>query len=159
MAVIGAFRGWAKELLVLFSIVFALFVIYLMNQNFQFYRDFITQKPENEFWVNAIIILAMSFFGYQTPQRIGFLAERSIRVRVQDFVLGLLFGGINGYFLFGSIWFYLDKAEYFVNQIDAPAAEQVAKILGILPPSYMMSTPVITTAIAVAFLLIIVVYL
>jgi hypothetical protein len=61
--------------------------------------------------------------------------------------------------LFGSIWFYLDKAEYFVNQIDAPAAEQVAKILGILPPSYMMSTPVITTAIAVAFLLIIVVYL
>ena len=34
MAVIGAFRGWAKELLVLFSIVFALFVIYLMNQNF-----------------------------------------------------------------------------------------------------------------------------
>jgi uncharacterized membrane protein required for colicin V production len=159
MAVIGAFRGWAKELLVLFSIVFALFVIYLMNQNFQFYRDFIAQKPENEFWVNAIIILAMSFFGYQTPQRIGFLAERSIRVRVQDFVLGLLFGGINGYFLFGSIWFYLDKAEYFVNQIDAPAAEQVAKILGILPPSYMMSTPVITTAIAVAFLLIIVVYL
>ena len=159
MTIIGAFRGWAKELLVLFSIVFGLFVIFLMNENFQFYRDFVAEKPANEFWVNAGIILAMSFFGYQTPHRIGFIGERSIRVRVQDFVLGLLFGGVNGYFLFGSIWFYLDKAEYFVKYIDAPEAAKVATIIKFLPPSYMMSMPVITTAIAIAFLLIIVVYL
>lgn len=157
-AVVGAFRGWAKELVVFFSVILGLFIIFVMKENFPFYTNFIAENPENEFWANSLILLAIAFFGYETPRRMAMLAERSVRDRFQDVVLGFLFGGVNGYFLFGSVWYYLDKAGYFFDAIIAPTDVEVLNLMERLPPAFMLTSPVILVFIAIAFLLVIVVY-
>ncbi len=64
-AVIGAMRGWAKELLVAFSVITALAVNLLLEKYIPLVRDL----PDNAvslFWIRSIILIALVYFGYQT---------------------------------------------------------------------------------------------
>ena len=56
-ASIGAMRGWAKELIVTFSVILALFFLEVLGRYFPPIRDFLA-KPNGstEFWVRAFVL-------------------------------------------------------------------------------------------------------
>lgn len=157
-AVIGAMRGWAKELLVTFSAIMALFFITVAMNYIPVIREFF--RPPNgspEFWVQTSILLVIVFFGYQTPNIAKFAETKFARERFADALLGFFLGALNGYLIFGSIWFFMIEAGYpfepFVTEpLDNPW------ILSYLPPEWL-GIPQIYFAVAVSFLFVLVVFI
>src|SRR3990172_12811478 len=82
--VIGGFRGWAKEILVIFSMVLALFLQYVLEKWVPGVRDAINaQTGASQVVIRAGLILLMAYFGYQTPGLPGTLAARLARDKLQ----------------------------------------------------------------------------
>ncbi len=114
-ALVGAMRGWTKEVVVTSAIILALFTI---NQFFSTIFTFIgwdnniTPPPEQrrwEFFVMSTFLLVISFFGYQGPSLARSRGERlARRDNLQDKLLGFLVGATNGYLIVGSIWAFLE---------------------------------------------------
>jgi len=162
-AVIGAMRGWAKELLVIFSGVLAIFIILVMETYVGFVRGVIQAGGTSaEFWVRTSIILLLAFFGYQTP-KIKAIAGAARREQVRDSLLGIGFGAINGWLIIGSIWAYLDKAGYIYTTIFiAPQAgtkmgDAALNLLRFMPPNWL-DIPGIYFLVAIAFTFVVIVY-
>lgn len=173
-AVVGAMRGWAQELLVAFSIILGLFIITVLGL-VPVVRDMVgigfvdangnplTGMPAPTFYVRSAIILALTFFGYQTPRiqskRIQAATTRS--GRLQDTLLGLIVGGINGYLVVGTLWFFVIQADYFPAFVDPPTgatAEAANQIIQLLPPM-LLNGNAIYFAVALAFAFVVVVLL
>ena len=160
--VIGAMRGWAKELLVSFSVVLAIFIITVMEIFIPFVRDAVVGPAH--FWLRVGVLTALVFFGYQTPNLPRLAgSNRFAREHLQDILLGLFLGAINGYLIFGTVWFYMDSAGYPFQYIAAPVAgtpmgDAAIKLLALLPPQWL-STPAIYFAVAVAFVFVLVVFI
>jgi len=157
--IIGAIRGWAKELMVTFSGVVAIFIIVvllpLVNKSL---------SEQSLFWAQMVIFALVIFFGYQTPN-FRRLAEsgRFIRDTLRDTVFGAMIGAANGYIIIGSLWYYMDKAGYPMTSITAPdptsAVGQAAeKILAVVPPAFMQGT-LIYFAIGIAFVIVLVMFI
>jgi len=165
-ALVGAMRGWAKELLVTFSIILAMFTLTVLEAFLPFFKQTIAQSlPATVFWLKSVILIALVFFGYQTP-KIPKLAEsgRFIRHMLQDTLLGAVLGGINGFLIFGSIWYYLHTNGYpypFVLPPDALTQSGQAALRWIenLPPAWLMTTPTIYIAVVVCFVFVLVVFI
>lgn len=161
-AIIGAMRGWAKELLVTSSIILALFLIQILEKHIQPYSTaLLLQPPGTQFMVRALILAFLAFFGYQTPH-IRALQPKLVRERLQDVLLGLILGALNGYLLFGSIWFFLHQANYPTTwvQLPAPGSEleqQILNVVKYLPPT-ILPIPQVYFAVGVVFVFIIVVF-
>lgn len=162
-AIVGAMRGWAKELLVTFSVVLAFFILAVLDN---FTGLTASVKEITRFWVRVAMILLLAFFGYQTPS-IPRVASRGhfAREKLQDTLLGMLIGAFNGYLIVGSIWYFLDQAGYpYPNVIlppdpNVPLGQQALNLLHYLPPRWLMTTPLIYFAVIVSFLFIIVVFI
>lgn len=165
-AIIGSMRGWAKELLVVFSVILAMFILSVLENYVPFFKDTMANgTDETVFWVRVLILGVIVFFGYETP-KIPQLAtsDRFIRHAVQDMLLGLFIGALNGFLIFGSLWYYLDAAGYPFGFVSAPdaatAAGQAAiRLVGSLPPVWLSSIPNIYFAVAGAFILVLVVFI
>lgn len=165
-ALIGAMRGWAKEVLVTFSIILALFTLNVMESFVPFFKETIkVAQPATVFWIRTGILSALVFFGYQTP-KIPRLVEsgRFVRNAIQDMLLGFCFGALNGYLVFGTIWYYLHFAAYpfsFVIPPDAATASGQAalRMIELLPPAWLMGTPAIYFAVAICFVIVLVVFI
>jgi uncharacterized membrane protein required for colicin V production len=161
--VVGSIRGWAKELLVTFAIILALFIINLLERFVPFIRDNIAASDQTLFWIRTVILLLMVVFGYQTP-KIPTLAasNRFVRERLQDILLGLFLGAFNGFLIFGTIWSYLNSANYPFSFIQAPpagtAGDFARQLIYYLPPQWL-GTPTIYFAVAIAFAFVIVVFI
>jgi uncharacterized membrane protein required for colicin V production len=158
-ALIGAMRGWAKELLVTSGVLVALFLLAVMETFIPFFRESISVITL--YWIRTSLVVAMAFFGYQTPNFPRIMESgKFLRERFQDILLGLFLGGINGYMIFGSLWFYLIDAEYPFKWISAPTdlSENVMSLIKILPPQYLQP-PVVYVAVAIAFVFILVVFI
>jgi hypothetical protein len=161
-AVIGATRGWAKELLVTSSIILALFIIQILETNVRpYYTALVMQPPATQFLVRGLMLIVLAFFGYQTPH-IRALQPKLARERLQDVLLGILMGALNGYLLFGSLWFFLHQSGYPTDLIQMPEpgtqlADQIANIVQILPPQ-ILPIPQLYFAVGVVFVFIIVVF-
>jgi len=109
-AIIGAMRGWAKEMMVTASAVLGLFIITVLETYVQGINDtFATPGSPEQFGMRVAIIVILTFFGYQTPNlpRIG--GQRFARERFQDSFLGIFLGALNGYLIVGSIWYFLAR--------------------------------------------------
>ncbi len=161
-ALIGAMRGWAKEIMVTSGVVLAIFIITILETFIPFIRDSLT--PESRFWVRIAVLAVMVFFGYQGPN-IPRLVEsgKFVRDRFQDVLLGIFLGAVNGYMVFGTAWFYLSEAGYPFDWISAPdevteAGLQALGLIEILPPQWLVS-PLIYIAVALAFVFILVVFI
>jgi len=158
-AIIGMTRGWAKELLVTFSVVLSLFFIEVTSRYVPPIRSFFAPPNDStEFWVQTVIITVLVFFGYQSPNIAKFAnASRFARERLADSLLGLFLGAVNGFLIFGSIWYFMIESEYpFSRYITPPQPEP--SILAYLPPVWL-GIPTIYFAMAVAFLFVLVVFI
>lgn len=156
-AVIGAMRGWAKELLVTFSVLVGIFILSVLTRYMPPIQSFFAPpNGSQEFWVRSIIILALVFFGYQTPNISKFAGGKFVRERFADTLLGLFLGALNGYLIVGTIWFFMADSNYPFSAITKPSP--VPQILAYLPPQ-LLGIPTIYFAIAVSFLFVLVVFI
>ena len=159
-AVIGLLRGWAKELLVAFSVIIALALNYLLKS----YVPIVNKMEDSSielFWVYVIILVALVFFGYQTVALVPHLASKATRERLQDALFGAILGAVNGYLIFGTLLFYLNQAAYpFPNLVSVPTgtvAQAVQNMMAFMPPR-LFGVPGIYFAVILCFVFVIVVY-
>ena len=160
--VIGMMRGWAKELLVSFSLVLGL----AFNSLLMRYVPVIKSLPVDEpplFWIRACIVLSLVFFGYQTVALPRF-ASKANREKLQDSLLGLVLGALNGFLIVGTLWFYLAEANYpFADLITPPVAgtpmgDAANSLLPMLAPR-LLGEPAIYFAVMICFIFVLVVFI
>jgi uncharacterized membrane protein required for colicin V production len=160
--VIGAMRGWAKELLVSFSAVLALALITLLVT----YIPFVNTLPEDSstlFWIKTIILSMLVFFGYQTVY-IPRLAPKAHRERLSDSLLGFFLGVLNAWFIFGSLWYFMAEAGYpFPNLVSEPVpgtpqGDAALAMMNYLPP-VLFGAPLVYFAVILAFIFVLVVFI
>lgn len=118
-ALVGALRGWAREIVATSGLVLALFIV---NQFGYLILSLLGQTPaalgdptlaqRRQFYVYTAIFLFLAFFSYQSPRLSGTISSR-LRPRdtFQDKLLGAIVGGVNGYLIAGAIWAFLE----FIN--------------------------------------------
>ena len=158
-AVIGMLRGWAKELLVGFAVVVAVALNYLLHT----YAPMVKNLPENDltlFWVRIIVLGTLVYFGYQTVISIARLQAGARRERLQDSLFGFFLGGINGYLIAGSFWFYWHEAGYPGGVVEAGGAaiqRAITNMIEKMPP-HLLGEPAIYFAVIVVLIFILVVY-
>ena len=159
-AVIGMLRGWAKELLVAFSVILALALNLLLKQYIPIVRD-LPDDSSSLFWIRTLILVALVYFGYQTVALVPHLASKAVRERLQDALFGAILGAINGYLIAGTVLFYLDQAKYpYPNIVSAPPAQlaaATAQMMAYMPP-HLLGVPGIYFAVILCFIFVIVVY-
>lgn len=159
--VIGAMRGWAKELLVAFSVILSLALTHILRRYIPIARDLDPADP-SLFWMRTIILLVLVYFGYQTVLHIPHLASRAARERLQDTLFGAILGGFNGYLIAGTILYYIDAANYpFQDVISRPTdniLQSVRQMMLYMPPQ-VLGEPAIYFAIILAFVFVLVVYI
>ncbi len=160
-AVIGAMRGWAKELLVSFSVILALTTNHVLRR----YIPLVSALPENSsslFWIRTMIVITLVYFGYQTVISVARLASRAARERLQDTLFGIFMGAINGYLISGTILFYLNEANYpFPDIVSAPTGNvltNVQTMMNWMPP-HLLGEPGVYFAVLICFIFVIVVFI
>ena len=159
--IIGLMRGWAKELLVVFSVILAL----AFNALIRRYVPLVNSLPEDSqalFWIRTIILVVLVFFGYQTVALPHF-AGKAVREKLQDSLLGFVLGAINGYLVIGTIWFYLNQANYPFPSIEAPnqtteMGRAALALIQLMPPR-LLGEPAIYFAVMLAFVFVLVVFI
>lgn len=158
---IGMMRGWAKELLVSFSVILALAFNTLLHR----YVPLVKSLPldgTSIFWIRLVIVLTLVFFGYQTVALPRF-AGKAAREKLQDSLLGFVLGALNGYFVIGTIWYYLDQAKYPFSYISAPDAnttmgQAALNLLPMLAPN-LLGEPAIYFVVMLCFIFVLVVFI
>lgn len=165
---IGASRGWAKEMLVTFGAILALFLLALLEQYVPVVvtlaRSTDPDTMRSLFWLRFVIIILLAYFGYQTPYISRFASgQRFIREKLQDTLLGFLLGALNAYLIVGSLWFYMHQAgypfEYITPPVEGtPAGDAAMRLLAGMAPAWL-TIPYIYFAVAIAFVFVIVVFL
>ena len=157
--VIGGFRGWAKELLVIFSVLLAIAIDTVLLTYVDSVRIIMTSRPGiTQFALRAGLLLTLTYFGYQTPNLPAFASGKFAREKLQDLLLGVALGLINGYFIAGSIWFYMDQAGYPLPYVTAPVDPNVAATYMKYMPPMLLQIPNIYFAIIAAFVFVIIVF-
>lgn len=164
-AIIGAMRGWAKEMMVTASAILGLFIITVLETYVKgLSTTFAEPGSIEQFWMRTAIIVLLSFFGYQTPNLPKVGGQRFARERFQDSLLGIFLGALNGYLIVGSLWHFLAQAEYQAISYIVPPdpntipGQEAIKMLAWMAPAWL-GIPFIYFAIAVAFIFVIVVFL
>lgn len=172
-ALAGAMRGWAKELLVTFSAVLALFIVVIMERFVPSLTDFDPANPNPvvgvpmDFWFRSILMVVFTFFGYQTPRFPRLSSAKLVRERVQDIILGALAGSLNGYMIIGSLWYFLHQVNYQLNETItahvlapnplSPIGQNALELVAVLPPALLV-VPWIYFIIAIAFAFVVIVF-
>ncbi|MGC9346536.1 MAG: CvpA family protein, partial [Anaerolineae bacterium] len=95
-AIIGALRGWAKELLVSFSVILARFIEYValvyvpvLSTSLRSLQE---TDPQTWFYVRLMIFAILVSFGYATTVISSRLGSRARKEKLQDTLLGLFLG-------------------------------------------------------------------
>ena len=159
---IGGMRGWARELLVTSAVVLGLFLTAILESYISPYKAAMeTQPPLTQFGVRAGLLVLLAVFGYQSPN-IRALQPKLARERLEEILLGLGLGLLNGYLLVGSIWFYLHQTGYPTPLIVPPAegsdlATEISKLMAYMPPQ-ILPIPQVYFAVGIVFVFIIVVF-
>jgi hypothetical protein len=155
-------RGWAKELLVAFSVILALALNHVLRR----YIPLAVALPEADvtlFWVRTIVLLVLVFFGYQTVITISRLAASATRERLQDTLFGVILGAFNGYLISGTILYYMHVADYPFQNVIAkpqdPALLQTVNQMMLYMPPQLLGEPGIYFAVILAFIFVLVVYI
>lgn len=155
---IGGSRGWAREILVLFSLILAMCITSLIQQFLPAVEAMLrAQDPSFQFYARATLFMLLAFFGYEGPAISSVLAGKGKREKLQDILLGACIGVINGYLLVGSLWFYLHDAGYPIAGITPPVDPAVLNYLNVMPPK-LVGVPLIYFVTVASFVFVLVVF-
>lgn len=159
--IIGALRGWAKELLVSFSVILARFIEYvclnyvpILKESLQSFRD---TSSDTWFFVRLIIFIILVSFGYATTALSAHLGSRARKEKFQDTLLGVFLGAINGFMVVGVIWGFLDELGYVIWNITPTLSDAAKGILPFLPLAWLVG-PALLVAVAIAFAFVLIVF-
>jgi hypothetical protein len=163
--IIGYARGYKRELLVSSSVILAIYIITIFESYIPFIRDTMVPNPGGSiFWMRMGIFGFLVFFGYQTPSIPRAAINERFQIKnPQDSIIGLVVGALNGYFLFGTFWFFLDAAKYPIPFISSPdiitkAGATFKQIVFFMPPA-VLASPVIYFVVAIALTFILIVFI
>jgi hypothetical protein len=161
-AIIGGLRGWAKEILVSFSVILALALTHVIEKYIPLAAN-LEETDLSLFWMRVLILLTMVFFGYQTVLSIPRFASRAARERLQDTLFGGILGAFNGYLIGGSMFYYTVVADYPYERIimkptDPVLIEKINQMMLYMPPA-VLGEPAIYFAVMLAFVFVLVVYI
>ncbi len=140
--VIGVIRGLRREIVSFGGIVLATFALFQFDVLLR--GVFLASIPRDQaFFVQAGLFCVVVYFAYQTRSfGGGYEGGGEVRReggpranRFQDAILGGLLGALNGYLIWGAIWYFLDINDYpFAPLITAPAANSIsAQALNAIP--------------------------
>jgi uncharacterized membrane protein required for colicin V production len=116
-AVIGGLRGWAKEIIVVFSVILALFIEHILLTFLPPVKTlFTSMAPQSQFYTRAVLFLVITVFGYASPTIAARFGAKVARERLQDLLLGFFIGLINGFLIVGTLLSFLNAAHYGVAQ-------------------------------------------
>lgn len=159
---IGASRGWAKEVLVIASVILALAAVTLLEDLLKL--DQLVKSATVWYWIRTLILFGLVLFGYQSPKvsRISRATEK--RGVIGDWLFGFLMGMISGYFVIGTAWYFSEAANYpvigdFIRPPAANFAEATERVLAILPPTWLDTPLAVFVAVVVIFIFVIVYFL
>jgi colicin V production protein len=132
---IGVLRGLRREVISLAGIILATFALYQFDS---FLRGiFLATVPRDQaFFVQICLFGGIVYFAYQTRSLSAPRAGAGPRGnRLQDAVLGGLLGAVNGYLIWGAVWYFLDINDYpFAPLIIAPDPNSIsAQYVGTIP--------------------------
>ena len=161
-AIIGWMRGWAKELLVSFSVILSLALNHVIRRYIPLAAN-LADTDVSLFWVRTIILLVLVYFGYQTVISIPHLAAKGRTEKLQDTLFGAFLGGLNGYLVAGSVLYYINVANYPFPEVitrptDPDLLNRVNQMMLYMPPQ-LLGEPGIYFAIILAFVFVLVVYI
>jgi hypothetical protein len=160
-AIVGGMRGWAKELLVAFSVILALALNHVIRRYIPIAAN-MAEADVSLFWVRTIVLIVLVFFGYQTVINISRLASKAARERLQDTLFGVILGAFNGYLIAGTILHYMHVADYpfpdVISRPPEPLLQTVNQMMVRMPPQ-LFGEPGIYFAVILAFIFVIVVYI
>jgi hypothetical protein len=120
----GFVRGWNKEMIATSGIILGLFALFQFDDTI---TDLLATVPGDQaFFVRSVIFAVIVFFAYQTRALIGEDAKRPSRSEgrdsLQSSVLGGIIGFLNGYLIWGSLWYFMHVTDYPLSPyISAPA--------------------------------------
>jgi hypothetical protein len=164
-ALIGSLRGWAKEILVTFSVILAIFIVFILQGIVPGLMNSLTPAGTAAFfWLRAGILAVLVFFGYQTPSLPKIGGQRFARERLQDVLLGLFLGALNGFLVAGALWYYMKEAGYpFPTMIRPPVqgdpfTDAAYRLYPWLAPAWLKGN-VLYIAVALAFVFVIVMFI
>ncbi|MBK8022090.1 MAG: CvpA family protein [Chloroflexi bacterium] len=121
-AMIGYLRGWNRELISTAGIVLGLFALFQFDTLLR--GVLLANVPRDQvFLVQSVFFIIIVYFAYQERAIIGPGRRRDEgRDELQNKILGSLLGFVNGYLIWGSIWYFLDINEYpLAPQVIAPS--------------------------------------
>ena len=158
-SVIGFLRGFDKELIATSGIVLALFTLVQFNDFLVTLTSGAGNPQRALFYLQAVVVLLVTFFAYQTPtDRLTRTGSRGrARNQTQSRLLGVITGGINGYLVFGSLWFYLDEKGYPIDSISQPDfGTASAGLVSSLPLAWLQEGNLLTLLVIGLFLFILI---
>lgn len=161
---IGAVRGWAKELLIVFSVILALAAISLVEDLLGFKNTLFKNNLTMQYWFRTILVVVMVFFGYQSPSLPRFKTATEKRDRIQDHMLGFIMGLLSGYFVVGTLWSFSGQAQYpilvdYIQGVPQSLSNITNQVLNLLPPVWLDQPTTIFIFVVVAFIFAIVFFL
>jgi uncharacterized membrane protein required for colicin V production len=112
-AIVDMQRGWTRAVIALSGLVLALFAIdqfapFLFSFLGMYDETFTEEIWRRQIFMLATIFLTIVFFSYAGPAFAGKLSARlKARDNIQDKLLGLLVGGVNGYLTVGTLISFL----------------------------------------------------
>jgi len=114
-AVIGSLRGWAREIIVAFSVILALFVEHVLLTFVKPLGTLFAGLPaQSQLYTRATLFLVITIFGYASPTIAARLGAKVARERLQDLLLGFFLGVLNGFLIIGTLLSMLSAAHYGV---------------------------------------------
>ncbi len=158
-AIIGSTRGRTKEFLVTLAAIVGIFFNAILEQYIPGYKEYLTRdSPAILFYVRSAICSIIVILGYLTPKLPQLFVNQNPISKIKDTFWGLLFGGLNGYLIVGTIWYYMHDANYPIAVITAPdpaaaLGRAALNVVQLLPP-HLFTPPGIYFAVAIAFVII-----
>jgi len=165
---IGFMRGWNKEMISTSGIILGLFALSEFADVID--RMLITATPSQKFFFRVVIFAAIVFFAYQTRALVGEEAEkarsrsressREGRDYLQASMLGGVIGFINGYLIWGSLWYFMLPDYPLSPYISTPAPGSAsANFVNSLPLAILSSGDgnLLAAAVVIVFVLVLMV--
>ncbi len=159
--IVGGLRGWAKELLVSFSVVLARFVesvmwnyVPVINTSLQ---KLASENAQTWFVIRGVIFALLIVFGYATTRLSDSLGQRARKEKFQDTLLGFFLGAVNGFLIVGMGWGFLHELNYGLWGITPPTSTAAMGLIEYLPIT-LLQGPALFVAVALSFAFVLIVF-